>query len=83
MTYLLLCDEGGVEIGGFFGDYYVSHLLDGLQGLKHDLDLVDVLLRYVASPGQLAVMAQAASAVAMPKATDLVCDSCEGLIYGR
>jgi UDP-N-acetylglucosamine--N-acetylmuramyl-(pentapeptide) pyrophosphoryl-undecaprenol N-acetylglucosamine transferase len=45
--------------------------------------LVDVLLGYVASPGQLAVMAEAASAAAMPEATDLVCDSCEGLINGR
>lgn len=45
--------------------------------------LVDVLLGYVASPGQLAVMAEAASAAAMPEATDLVCDSCEGVINAR
>ncbi|MFT5709923.1 MAG: UDP-N-acetylglucosamine--N-acetylmuramyl-(pentapeptide) pyrophosphoryl-undecaprenol N-acetylglucosamine transferase [Halioglobus sp.] len=45
--------------------------------------LVDVLLGYLASPGQLAIMAAAASAAAIPEATDLVCDSCEELIYGR
>ena len=45
--------------------------------------LVDVLLGYVASPDQLAIMAAAASAAAMPEATDVVCGSCEELIYGR
>ena len=45
--------------------------------------LADALLGYIASPGQLAVMAEAASAAAMPKATSLVCDFCEEVIHGR
>lgn len=45
--------------------------------------VVDVLLGCVSSPEQLAVMAEAASAAAMPEATDLVCDACEGLINGH
>ncbi len=53
------------------------------QGGLTEERLAEVLGEFMARPAQLAAMAVAATAAALPDATDRVCNCCEALIDGR